>query len=219
MQGRTVAQKQDLVDHYRKTHASRVYGTSSVKSVRFLRPWIRGLRPRSILDFGCGQSIFLDVLDLDWQPDFHRYDPAIPAYGSLPESPADLLINIDVLEHIDEADLPAVLGQMRSACRDAIIVIDTAPSKHTLPDGRNAHVTLHDADWWRQRLEAVFGHVEPIRTVRRSRAGFKTWKSTPSERIGYHARRFAEDLKHYARRLVGRHKTHWKVSSTGSRDN
>jgi len=211
-----VARTQNLVEHYRKTHARRVYGTSSVKSVRFLRPWIRALRPKSILDFGCGQSIFLDVLALNWKPEFHRYDPAIPAYERLPEAPADLLINIDVLEHIDEADLAGVLRQMRAACREAIIVIDTAPSKHTLPDGRNAHVTLHDAAWWRERLEAVFGPVEPIRTVRRSRAGFKTWQSPLRERLVYRFRRLIEDVQHYARRLVGRHKTHWKVSSTGS---
>lgn len=218
MWGFPLAQKQDLVDHYRKIHERRVYGTSSVKSIRFLRPWIRSLRPKSIFDFGCGQSIFLDVLDLEWRPELYRYDPAIPAYEQLPETRADLLINIDVLEHIDEADLGGVLGQMRAHCHNAIIVVDTHPSKHRLPDGRNAHVTLHDARWWRQRLGEEFEYVEPIRTSRRSRAGFKTWKSTPRERLAYALRRLEEDVLHYARRLVGRHKTHWKISSTGHRD-
>lgn len=211
-----MASAPELIDHYRKVHASRVYGTSSVKYVRFLRPWIRLLRPASILDFGCGQSAFLDILELGWPVALHRYDPAIPAYARPPRKKVDLLINIDVLEHIDEAELPAVLRRMRDCCREAVIVVDTAPSKHTLADGRNAHVTLHDAGWWRERVEAVFGPVEPIRTARRSRAAFKTWKSPPGEWLRYRLLRAGENLRHYARRLVGRHKQHWKKSSLGS---
>jgi hypothetical protein len=205
----------DLVDYYARTHENRVYGTSSVKYLRYLRPEIALLRPKSILDYGCGQSIFLDCLDLGDEVELLRYDPAIPAYGKLPRHKADLLVTIDVLEHIEEADLDRVMSEMRAAAREAIIVIDTKPAKHTLPDGRNAHVSLHPHDWWRERLSRHFDHLEPVRTARRSRAAFRTWPRSFSDTLRFWLLRAREDAAHYARRLVGRHKDQWKVSSTG----
>ena len=123
----------DLIDYYAETHDARVYGTSSVKYLRYLRPEILLLHPKSILDFGCGQSIFLDCLDLRYDLEFFRYDPAIPAYAKLRKMKVDLLVNIDVLEHIEEENLDGVLRLMRDACSNAIIVVDTKPANHTLP--------------------------------------------------------------------------------------
>ena len=208
-----MAGNEELIDYYRDTHARRVYGTSSVKYVRYLRPWIKVLGPSSILDYGCGQSLFLDVLDLAPDVELLRYDPAIPAYSQKPVEPADLLINIDVLEHIEETDIDGVLADMRAACQNAIIVIDTKAAKHTLPDGRNAHVTLHPAEWWGQKLSAVFDYVEPIRTQRRSRAAFKTWQNTPDERLQYLKLRIGEEYRYFTKRLRRQHKNDWKVSS------
>lgn len=190
-----------LIEQYAEIHASRVYGATSVKNLRFLRPEIRLRRPRSILDYGCGQSRLLEILDLGYPVELNRYDPAIPDFAEKPAVTVDLLINIDVLEHIEEPDLDAVLAEMRAACRDAIIIVDTSPASAVLPDGRNAHVTLRPPEWWRDRLSAVFGDLEPVRTVRRSRAGFKTWRRSPGETLRYHAMRAREDVAHYAGRL------------------
>ncbi len=210
-----MADESSLIDYYGSVHSTRVYGTSSVKYVRFLRPQIRLLNPKSILDYGCGQSCLLESLALDPTPDLLRYDPAIPDYATPPSKPAELLVNIDVLEHIDEADLDDVLSQMRSLCEEAIIVVDTSPAKHTLPDGRNAHVTLRSHDWWRERIERHFGPVYAIPVPRRSRAAFRTWQGGLGSRIRFLCYRASENLVYYARRLVGRHKQDWKQSTTG----
>ncbi|MGI9419164.1 MAG: methyltransferase domain-containing protein, partial [Geminicoccaceae bacterium] len=105
----------ELIAQYAQMHASRVYGATSVKNLRFLRPEIKLRRPRSILDYGCGQSRLLDELDLGYPVTLHRYDPAIPDYAEKPEGAVDLLLNIDVLEHIEEEDLDRVLAEMRAA--------------------------------------------------------------------------------------------------------
>lgn len=204
-----------LIDYYGSVHSTRVYGTSSVKYVRFLRPQIRLLAPRSILDYGCGQSRFLESLGLDPCPDLMRYDPAIPDYATPPDEKADLLVNIDVLEHIDENDLDEVLSQMRSLCNEAIIIVDTSPANHTLPDGRNAHITLRPHEWWRARIEQHFGTVVPIPVPRSSRAGFRTWASTPGSNLRFILYRLTENLIYYAKRAIGRHKSDWKRSTTG----
>ena len=213
-----MAQSDDLIAHYERTHETRVYGTSSVKHLRFLRPWITLRDPKSILDYGCGQSVFLDILGLDEDVVLGRYDPAIPSYAERPDQIFDLLVSIDVLEHIEEAELPKALQEMRECCREALIVIDTKAAKHTLPDGRNAHVTLKSHDWWREALSRQFDYVEPIPAVRSSRAAFKTWLSGPRERAHYRWLRSAETIAYYSRRLVGRHKSHWKVSTTAKND-
>ena len=206
----------ELIAYYDGTHARRVYGTSSVKYLRFLRPEIKLLRPESILDYGCGQSRFLEGLKLGYAFEKVRFDPAIPEFAEPPKEPSDLLVSIDVLEHIEEEDLDAVIADMRRVCTHAIIIVDTRPANHRLPDGRNAHVTLRPAQWWQEKLSKSFGTLWPVRTKRRSRAGFRTWPRSLPETIRFRALRAGEDATYYAKRLVGRHKPAWKKSVLGS---
>jgi hypothetical protein len=198
----------ELIAQYEKMHATSVYGATSVKNLRFLRPEILLLRPRSILDYGCGQSPLLDTLRLGYPVELLRYDPAIPAFARKPDRPADLLINVDVLEHIEERDLDAVIGEMASLCRNAIIIVDTKPASAILPDGRNAHVTIRPHAWWRQRLSRHFRQLYPLATARRSRAGFRTWPRDALQTVEYVRLRTVETARHYARRLLPRGHSH-----------
>ena len=190
----------DLVAQYADIHRSRRYGDTSIKNLRFLRPAVRLLAPRSILDYGCGQSRLLEALALGPSTRLLRYDPAIPEYATPPVEKADLLVNIDVLEHIAEEDLDAALAEMRSLCENAIVIVDTRPAALVLSDGRNAHVTLRPHEWWRKKLEEFFPVVVPIRAVRRSRAAFRTWRQTPAESALFRLLRLGEDVRHYAGR-------------------
>jgi len=130
-----------------------------------------------------------------------RYDPAIPAHATPPAAPADLLVNVDVLEHIPESDLDEVIAHMASLCTDAIIVVDTLPASLILPNGENAHCTVHPAAWWQERLGRHFPTLVPIRVARRSRAAFRTWHRKPGDGLRFGLMRLGEDLAHYARRL------------------
>jgi SAM-dependent methyltransferase len=194
----------ELIEQYRRIHETSAYGTSSVKNLRFIRPEIRLLRPASILDYGCGQSHLLDMLDLGYPAIFSRYDPAIPKYADKPARVFDLLINVDVLEHIEDNDLDAVIEEMRALGREALIIVDTKPATKLLPDGRNAHVTIRPHGWWRERLSAHFGPLEPMATARRSRAGFRTWRRSHIATLSYMALRAEEELRYWSRRAAGR---------------
>ncbi|MEM8741010.1 MAG: methyltransferase domain-containing protein [Pseudomonadota bacterium] len=192
----------DLIDFYRNKHATEAYGDTSVKYLRFLRPEIALLHPRTVIDYGCGQSRLLDILADSIGFRGLRYDPAIPDHAARPEETADLLICIDVLEHVEEAELDHVIGDMRSLCREAIIVVDTKAAVQMLPDGRNAHVSLHPHAWWQARLERHFGPLTPIRCPRRSRAGFRSFpRASP---VRFAGRRLGEDARHYLSKLTGR---------------
>jgi hypothetical protein len=190
--------ERDLVAQYAEIHRSRIYGNTSVKNLRFLRPEVRLLAPRSILDYGCGQSRLLEALDTGAETRLIRYDPAIPAYAMRPAERADLLLNVDVLEHIPEGDLDAVIGEMAGLCRNAIVVVDTRPAAAVLPNGENAHCTLHPHGWWQERLARFFPVLVPIRVARRSRAAFRTWRHTPAEALRFRALRLAEDARYWA---------------------
>lgn len=188
----------ELIEQYRQIHAARVYGDTSVKNLRFIRADIQLLAPRSILDYGCGQSRLLEALQLGYPVELVRYDPAIPAWATRPQAPADLLINVDVLEHVEERDLDAVLSDMAALCRNAMIIIDTKPASAILPDGRNAHVTVRPHAWWRERLARHFPQLYPLATARKSRAGFKTWPRTRAQDVAYVVGRGTDSMRHYA---------------------
>lgn len=190
----------DLVAQYAEIHKSRRYGDTSIKNLRYLRPEVRLLLPRSILDYGCGQSRLLEALDPGGAR-LVRYDPAIPAYAAPPSGPVDLLVNVDVLEHIPERDLDEVVGHMASLCRNALLVVDTLPAAAVLPSGENAHCTLHPHAWWRGYFARFFPIVEPIRVARRSRAAFRTWRHAPAEEARFRLMRLAEDARFWAARL------------------
>ncbi len=188
----------DLIEQYRQIHASSRYGATSVKNLRFLRPEIKLLRPRSILDYGCGQSSLLDALDLGYPVDLLRYDPAIPSLARAPTDPVDLLINVDVLEHIPESDLDRVVGHIAGLCCDAIIVVDTEPAGTILPNGENAHCTLHPPAWWAHYLRRFFPVLEPIRVKRRRRAAFRTWSRKPGDALRFRLLRVGEDARFWS---------------------
>lgn len=111
----------------------------------------------SILDYGCGQGSLKRAL----QPcvpsgvRIDEYDPAIPGKERLP-SFADLVVCTDVLEHIEPDRLDDVLEHLRLLARKALLlVINLRPASKVLADGRNAHLIIESASWWRARVVAA----------------------------------------------------------------
>jgi hypothetical protein len=196
------AEGQALIEEYGAIHASRIYGNTSIKNLRFIRPHIKALGPSSILDYGCGRSRLVECLDLGFDVRTLRYDPAIPEFAARPSEVVDLLINVDVLEHVPESDLDAVVLEMRDLCRHALIIVDTRPAALILPNGKNAHCTLHSHDWWRNYLLKFFPAVIPIRAARRSRAAFRTWPLSSRDRLVLPFSRAREDVAYWLARAV-----------------
>ncbi len=200
-----MAGNRELIENYRQIHATQIYGSTAIRNLRFIRPDIEILHPKSILDYGCGQSNLMDALKLGYPVETHRYDPAIPAISEKPACVVDLLINVDVLEHIEEEDLDEVIGDMRASCRNALIIIDMKAASAVLPDGRNAHVTLKPREWWQERLSRHFDHLEPVATARSTRAGFKTWSRSGMGDVRYYIKRLRETIRYYLRHMAGKH--------------
>ena len=74
----------DLIDQYRQMHREGAYGTTSVKKAPYILPYIQLLKPRTIVDYGCGQSSLAELISERCGIKATRYDPAIPAYETRP---------------------------------------------------------------------------------------------------------------------------------------
>lgn len=152
-----------LISHaYRKQnrklhHAHAGYGSHGHLHAAEVAEWAKHYGAQSVLDYGCGKATLAEAL-----AEFVvvNYDPV-----TYPKEPGqqDFVACLDVLEHVEPECLDAVLKHMRTRMRYAgLLVIATRPAGKLLPDGRNAHLIVEPATWWRSRLEAAGLHVEQV---------------------------------------------------------
>lgn len=86
------------------------------------------------------------------------YDPGVRQLAEMPEGSFRGIICTDVMEHIAEPDVDAVLDHIFDQLTDGrpgfvFFAICCAPAKKTLGDGRNAHLTVRPPEWWRQKID------------------------------------------------------------------
>lgn len=125
------------------------YGGRHVEAVKLL---CEKLNSRDVLDYGCGKR----ALELALGFPIRNYDPAIPGLEQSAE-PADIVVCADVLEHIEPNCIDAVMADLKRVVRKTLLVeVSIRPASKTLPDGRNAHLMIFDADWWLNRLGRLF---------------------------------------------------------------
>ncbi len=95
--------------------------------------------------------------------EYFPYDPAFPEYGD--PRPADLVTCIDVLEHVEEPYLEAVLLDLKTITRkNGFFTVHSGPAEKVLADGRNAHLIQAPSSWWLERLCKHF-EIERLQSV------------------------------------------------------
>jgi len=169
-----------LIEQYRLLHESRVYGTGSERLFHSIQSVIEGfLCIGSILDYGCGQSRLIDWLAkangvLAW-----RFDPAISRYGERPTQKADLILVVNVLDHIPEANIDAALADIRALGRHAYFHMGTVQDAATMPNGELARCTIRPPEWWKEKLKPYFKRIREVAPKSKGRCTFVTfdWKS------------------------------------------
>ena len=136
---------------------------------RFIAPFALEQGCKTVLDYGSSYGFLKPELDKHWAGQFtvHEYDPAFDDKAGDPPA-CDLVVTCDVLEHVEPENLADVLNHIYDkTIKAGYHVISCCPAHATLEDGRNAHLSVHDQDFW----EGMFAERYNIHTVRRSSNG------------------------------------------------
>lgn len=140
-------------DLNRQLHETRPdYGTTAPKYVDHVAQIATMMGAVSILDYGCGKGLLAESMRNQYP--VLEFDPCIDGKDA-PPAPADLVVSVDVMEHIEPDCLDAVLDDIaRLAKRAVYLTVATRPAVKTLADGRNAHLIVEPIDWWLPKLLA-----------------------------------------------------------------
>lgn len=161
------------IEQYKQLHSKVVtYGTTSISYINEVCLIIDFLKPRSILDYGCGKGTLIKELKLLY-PDIEifGYDPAIPGKDELPEKlKVDLVINTDVLEHIPEEEIDTTISKIKSISNNVYFNLHHALACAVLPDGTNAHCTVRNKYWYNEKITKYFQVVTFLE-------GMESWQS------------------------------------------
>lgn len=115
---------------------------------------------RTILDYGSGKGLLSEQLR---QRGFQvtAFDPAVRGIDRKPKGSFDMVVCVDVLEHIEPEYLDAVLQELQRYAALGYFVICLGPAKkHWLSDGRNAHLIVKGREWWAGKLKEYWDFKE-----------------------------------------------------------
>jgi len=142
------------------------WGGDGGKHVAEVARFAEFLGVTSLLDYGAGRGALKDGLAKAMvNVRVMEYDAGFPGKGTLPK-PSDFVVCTDMLEHVEPEKLDNVLlHQYRIAGQAAYFVIATRPANQTLPDGRNAHLSVHDEQWWIDKLRTVGWTINHTREI------------------------------------------------------
>lgn len=162
---------------YRHIHKTKTYGQNSARFINMIRLLMEDISPKSILDYGCGQSRLADLMREHSNAETHRYDPAIDGINSIPLDKYDFITCTDVMEHVVEEDCRKVIGELAALSGNVFFHISTRPAGEILPDGQNAHCTVRNTKWWFGLITEYFPDAEVIFDEYGNGCGIITWKS------------------------------------------
>ena len=150
-------------------HAKGNYGTASKSFGKVVSSLIDQTGAKTLLDYGCGSKrSLLEVLAPSHDVRYEGYDPAVEDYAGEPDA-ADLVVCIDVLEHIEPELLDNVLDHIASKSQQWFFAsVHTGAALKTLSDGRNAHLIQEPPSWW---LPKFFSRWD-VQTFQANQSGF-----------------------------------------------
>ena len=156
------------IDQYKEYHKNptKYPGSSFEKEIPFIKNLMNEVKPKTLLDFGCGKGLQYSTCQLErLLPKFEKltlYDPAVPQFSEKPKDKRfDLIYSTDVMEHIPEYDIPNVFDYIFKHAKSVYLAIHTGPDFAILPNGENAHCTQKPIEWWEEKIKpyGVYTHL------------------------------------------------------------
>ena len=154
----------ELIEEYKRLHTDTTMfpGKSVVKYAHHIRSIVRDNKCKTLLDYGCGKGYLYELnhpyaeekLGKTLQ-DFLNiskvtcYDPGVEKFSKLPDERSDLVIAVDVMEHIPAQDLEWVVDTILSYADKAVFFnVACCEALKIFSNGKNVHVTVEKPNWW-----------------------------------------------------------------------
>jgi len=131
------------------------------------------------LDYGAGSGGLSRAVSAMHQGIFSisEYEPS-RENSSIPE-PAEFVVCIDVLEHVEPDLIHYVLDDLQRVTIDkGFFTISCRPAKKVLHDGRNAHLIIESPEWWMPLLSCRFNIYSTKYDTRDKNLKVVVYKST-----------------------------------------
>jgi hypothetical protein len=146
----------EYLDLQLQLHTNPNYGVMSIRHAPEVAKFAIEHGCNSLLDYGAGkQRLKPGLYENGYQGDYAAYDPAVIEIRNIPKGVYDLLVCVDVLEHIEPDLLDNVLDEMKeNRSRYGFFTIATGPARKVLSDGRNAHLIQENLNWWKPKIES-----------------------------------------------------------------
>ena len=115
------------------------------------------LKPKSILDYGCGKGNLVKALEENY-PNIkvYGYDPAVKDFDKLPTSTVDFLICSDVLEGIPENKLPETISQIAGLSKKVFFHLNHVKDTNVLDNGEKSHRTIYSPEQYANLFKHFF---------------------------------------------------------------
>lgn len=150
----------DYQEEYGRLHAKGKYfpGYSITPYVDVIAALVKQHKPERLLDYGCGRGLqyLKRRVHERWGGLLpYGYDIGVSGLDAKPEGTFGGVICTDVLEHIEERDVPGFLDELLSYAEPGgfvFVTISCRPANKSFKDGRNLHLTIKPPSWWKKRL-------------------------------------------------------------------
>jgi len=138
-------------------HEQPGYGSSGHLWLGHIVELAKAVNLRSLIDYGAGKGTLGNYLG-PYGIAYTLYDPA--TFPTLPDRPADMVVALDVMEHIEPDYVQAVMQHIGELTRKVVFLhVSTRPATKKLSDGRNAHLIVQDWYWWKPVITQHFKTV------------------------------------------------------------
>ena len=167
-----------LIDGSKINERDAYDGHSTLVFAKLIRDIIKKNQIETMLDYGCGKGFFysnesnqngikINSLKDYWKIDIDLYDPCYEKNSFIDEKKKyDLVISIDVLEHIPSQDTDWVLEKIISKAKKYVFInVACYSAIAILPNGENAHINVNEPKWWHEKilkLKKIYQHVKII---------------------------------------------------------
>ena len=146
-------------------------GLSTISFAEIIKKIIKKNNCKTLLDYGSGKGnryfnnsklgkISYPPLKEYWDIEPTLFDPGV-SYPRPIKKKFDIVISIDVLEHIPFEDLKWVINEIFEYSKDVVFInVACYPAKVLLSNGKNAHVSLFEPWWWCGFVSAIASNFE-----------------------------------------------------------